>query len=99
MPDTNEAGECAAARCVLCVRQPLDMEDLAPAMTAMKDHLISKNVATEIADKLCESVAIHLVGRKPGTFKSRSCMPLSRGGGRCGWRRRRRRGRSRPPRP
>jgi signal recognition particle GTPase len=41
-------------------------------MAAMREHLIGKNVATEIADRLCESVLANMVGKKPGTFKSTS---------------------------
>ncbi len=35
---------------------------------AFKDHLISKNVAKEIAEKLCDSVGTSLLGKTPGTF-------------------------------
>ena len=49
--------------------QPLDEQDLEPAMAAMREHLISKNVASDIADSLCKSVAANLIGKKPGTFK------------------------------
>ena len=35
----------------------LTEEDIAPALQKMKDTMISKNVASEIAEKLCESVA------------------------------------------
>jgi signal recognition particle receptor subunit alpha len=38
-------------------------------MADFKQHLISKNVATEAAEKLCESVAASLIGKKLGTFK------------------------------
>jgi signal recognition particle receptor subunit alpha len=34
----------------------------------MRDHLIAKNVAAEIAEKLCDSVATKLEGRVLGTF-------------------------------
>jgi len=33
-----------------------------------RDHLISKNVASEIAEKLCESVASQLIGKQLGSF-------------------------------
>jgi len=48
----------------------LSKEDLAPALDKMKDHLISKNVAADIAVKLCESVATKLEGKILGTFGS-----------------------------
>lgn len=38
-------------------------EDMAPILEKMKDHLIGKNVAAEIAVKLCESVAAKLDGK------------------------------------
>lgn len=37
-------------------------------MEKFRDHLISKNVASEIAEKLCESVASQLVGKQLGSF-------------------------------
>jgi signal recognition particle receptor subunit alpha len=40
----------------------LEMSDLQPALKALKDRLMTKNVAEEIAEKLCESVAASLVG-------------------------------------
>jgi signal recognition particle GTPase len=58
---------------VCLLGQPLERADLEPAMAAMREHLIGKNVATEIADRLCESVLANMVGKKPGTFKSTSC--------------------------
>ncbi|KAL4566990.1 hypothetical protein LXL04_022560 [Taraxacum kok-saghyz] len=42
--------------------------DLEPALKALKDRLMTKNVAEEIAEKLCESVAISLVGKKLASF-------------------------------
>ncbi|XP_064595569.1 signal recognition particle receptor subunit alpha-like [Liolophura sinensis] len=46
----------------------LTKEDLKPMLEKMKDHLIGKNVAAEIAQKLCDSVATKLEGRVLGTF-------------------------------
>jgi signal recognition particle receptor subunit alpha len=48
----------------------LQMEDVAPALEKLKDHLISKNVASEVAVKLCDSVAAKLEGKVLGTFQS-----------------------------
>ena len=50
--------------------KPLTSEDLAPLLLQFKDHLISKNVASDIALKLCDSVSISLEGKKLGTFGS-----------------------------
>jgi signal recognition particle receptor subunit alpha len=44
--------------------------DLQPALKALKDKLMTKNVAEEIAEKLCESVAASLEGKKLGSFTS-----------------------------
>jgi signal recognition particle receptor subunit alpha len=46
----------------------LTREDLQPALEKFKEHLVTKNVATEIAEKLCESVASTLVGKQLGSF-------------------------------
>lgn len=46
----------------------LEKEDLEPALKALKDRLMTKNVAEEIAEKLCESVAVSLVGKKLASF-------------------------------
>ena len=41
---------------------------LDPILEKMKENLITKNVAAEISDKLCESVAVKLEGKVIGTF-------------------------------
>lgn len=46
----------------------LEKSDLKPALKALKDRLMTKNVAEEIAEKLCESVAASLEGKKLGSF-------------------------------
>ncbi|XP_008116455.2 signal recognition particle receptor subunit alpha [Anolis carolinensis] len=46
----------------------LAKEDMDPVLEKMKDHLIAKNVAAEIAVQLCESVAKKLEGKVMGTF-------------------------------
>ncbi|KAH7569222.1 hypothetical protein ACOSP7_012532 [Xanthoceras sorbifolium] len=46
----------------------LEKADLEPALKALKDRLMTKNVAEEIAEKLCESVATSLEGKKLGSF-------------------------------
>lgn len=48
----------------------LSKEDMLPALDKLKDHLISKNVAADIAYKLCESVSVKLEGKVLGTFDS-----------------------------
>lgn len=46
----------------------LTQEDMQPTLEKLKDHLISKNVASDIAHKLCDSVATKLEGKVLGTF-------------------------------
>ena len=48
----------------------LTKEDLTKPLASMKDHLIRKNVASEAATRLCESVKSELVGKKTGSFES-----------------------------
>jgi signal recognition particle receptor subunit alpha len=48
----------------------LDADDVAPILEQLKVNLLRKNVASEIADKLCDSVALSLVGRRLGSFTS-----------------------------
>lgn len=46
----------------------LTRDDMQPALDKLRDHLIGKNVASDIANKLCESVAAKLEGKVLGTF-------------------------------
>jgi len=48
----------------------LTKEDLEPVISKFRDNLIDKNVAAEVANKLCESVALKLEGSVMGTFQS-----------------------------
>ena len=50
--------------------KPLSQEDLAPVLEKLRDNLIGKNVASEVAQKLIESVAVKLEGSVMGTFQS-----------------------------
>ncbi|XP_071547050.1 signal recognition particle receptor subunit alpha [Panulirus ornatus] len=43
--------------------------DVEPVLEKLKDHLIAKNVAAEIANKLCQSVGRKLEGKVIGTFE------------------------------
>ena len=47
-------------------------EGMESALEKMKEHLITKNVALEIAVKLCDSVAAKLDGKVVGTFTGQS---------------------------
>lgn len=46
----------------------ITQESMAPVLERMKEHLIGKNVAADIADKLCGSVSAKLDGKVIGTF-------------------------------
>ena len=47
---------------------------MAPILDKMKEHLIGKNVAADIADKLCTSVATKLEGKLISNFTGKSIM-------------------------
>eukprot|EP00246_Nothoceros_aenigmaticus_P004418 TRINITY_DN15950_c0_g1_i1.p1 TRINITY_DN15950_c0_g1~~TRINITY_DN15950_c0_g1_i1.p1 ORF type:complete len:681 (+),score=158.97 TRINITY_DN15950_c0_g1_i1:105-2045(+) len=49
-------------------KSSLELTDLEPALKALKERLMTKNVAEEISEKLCDSVAASLIGKKLGTF-------------------------------
>ncbi|GJP54634.1 hypothetical protein CLOM_g13697 [Closterium sp. NIES-68] len=46
----------------------LELKDIEPSLKVLKDRLMAKNVAEEIAEKLCRSVATSLVGSKQASF-------------------------------
>lgn len=48
----------------------LTEESMRPVLDKLQDHLIGKNVAADIANKLCASVATKLEGKVLGTFDS-----------------------------
>lgn len=48
----------------------LTEDDMAPVLDKFREHLVSKNVAADIAVKLCDSVAAKLEGKVLGTFSS-----------------------------
>lgn len=49
----------------------LTESDLKPVLEAMKQHLMKKNVAMEISEKVCEGVGESLVGKKAVGFQSK----------------------------
>ncbi|KAJ3556901.1 hypothetical protein NM688_g1770 [Phlebia brevispora] len=48
----------------------LTEQDLRPVLEGMKQHLMKKNVAKEIAEKVCEGVGESLVGKKVSGFQT-----------------------------
>ena len=50
------------------LNKELERSDLNAALETMRQKLVSKNVAVDIAAKLCDSVAARLVGKRLNTF-------------------------------
>ncbi|KAL8094680.1 hypothetical protein AgCh_036271 [Apium graveolens] len=67
-PDTKKKGWFSSMFQSIAGKANLEKADLEPALKALKDKLMTKNVAEEIAEKLCESVAASLEGKKLGSF-------------------------------
>lgn len=66
--DTKKTGWFSSMFQSIAGKANLEKADLEPALKALKDRLMTKNVAEEIAEKLCESVAASLEGKKLGSF-------------------------------
>ncbi|THD18524.1 Signal recognition particle receptor subunit alpha [Fasciola hepatica] len=47
----------------------LTLEDITPSLEQLRDRLVAKNVAMEIAQRVCDSVADRLVGTSLGAFE------------------------------
>lgn len=67
-PDAKKTGWFSSMFQSIAGKANLDKADLEPALKALKDRLMTKNVAEEIAEKLCESVAASLEGKKLASF-------------------------------
>lgn len=66
--DTKKKGWFTSMFQSIAGKANLEKADLEPALKALKDRLMTKNVAEEIAEKLCESVAASLEGKKLASF-------------------------------
>ncbi|KAL3535117.1 hypothetical protein ACH5RR_003578 [Cinchona calisaya] len=66
--ETKKTGWFSSMFNSIAGKASLDKADLEPALKALKDRLMTKNVAEEIAEKLCESVAASLEGKKLASF-------------------------------
>lgn len=51
-------------------QKEITRDDLEDVQVKMRDHLMQKNVAAEVATVICDSVAASLVGKKTGAFKT-----------------------------
>ncbi|MBA0747721.1 hypothetical protein Gogos_004611 [Gossypium gossypioides] len=67
-PEAKKKGWFSSMFQSIAGKANLEKEDLEPALKALKDGLMTKNVAEEIAEKLCESVAASLEGKKLASF-------------------------------
>ncbi|KAK8597477.1 hypothetical protein V6N13_094884 [Hibiscus sabdariffa] len=67
-PEAKKKGWFSSMFQSIAGKANLEKEDLEPALKALKDRLMTKNVAEEIAEKLCESVAASLEGKKLASF-------------------------------
>lgn len=70
VPPTGSLGAMSSLFARLTGSKVLTTQDLKPVLEGMKQHLMKKNVAKEIADKVCEGVGESLVGKKVGGFQS-----------------------------
>ncbi|KAF8078117.1 SRP54-type protein [Lyophyllum atratum] len=67
---TSSLGALGSLFARLTGSKVLSEQDLKPVLEGMKQHLMKKNVAKEIADKVCEGVGESLVGKKVGGFQT-----------------------------
>ncbi|XVE97455.1 hypothetical protein REPUB_Repub03eG0021300 [Reevesia pubescens] len=67
-PEAKKKGWFSSMIQSIAGKANLEKEDLEPTLKALKDRLMTKNVAEEIAEKLCESVAASLEGKKQASF-------------------------------
>lgn len=73
-PSKSNAGQSASKKSVFSMfksfvgSKNLTRDDMQAALDKLQDHLIGKNVASDIANKLCDSVAAKLEGKVLGTF-------------------------------
>uniref|UniRef100_A0A1B6BYV7 SRP54-type proteins GTP-binding domain-containing protein n=1 Tax=Clastoptera arizonana TaxID=38151 RepID=A0A1B6BYV7_9HEMI len=69
-PSANKSSGVFSMFRGLVGNKSLSRETMQPALEKLKDHLIAKNVASDIAYKLCDSVSAKLEGKVLGTFES-----------------------------
>ncbi|KAH9658682.1 SRP54 domain-containing protein [Citrus sinensis] len=63
-PDAKKTGWFSSMFHSIAGKANLDKADLEPTLKSLKDRLMTKNVAEKIVEKLCESVAASLEGKK-----------------------------------
>ncbi|CAF2068747.1 signal recognition particle receptor subunit alpha [Brassica napus] len=67
-PEAKKKGWFSSVFQSITGKANLERTDLKPALKALKERLMTKNVAEEIAEKLCESVEASLEGKKLASF-------------------------------
>ncbi|KAH0941018.1 hypothetical protein HID58_000655 [Brassica napus] len=67
-PEAKKKGWFSSVFQSITGKANLERTDLEPALKALKERLMTKNVAEEIAEKLCESVEASLEGKKLASF-------------------------------
>ncbi|KAK9213570.1 hypothetical protein WN943_002958 [Citrus x changshan-huyou] len=67
-PDAKKTGWFSSMFQSIAGKANLDKADLEPTLKSLKDRLMTKNVAEKIVEKLCESVAASLEGKKLASF-------------------------------
>lgn len=68
--DAKDSGAWTNMFSRLSGKKVLTKEDLRPVLADMEKHLMSKNVAKDIAEKLCDAVGSAIVGKKLGGLTS-----------------------------
>lgn len=67
-----EGGRWSSMFSRLTGKKTSSQDDLKPVLAEMERHLMNKNVAKDIAEKMCDSVGAALVGKKLGGLTSKS---------------------------
>jgi len=66
----KRAGGWSSMLARLTGKKTLTQDDLRPVLVEMEKHLMSKNVAKDISEKLCDAVGAALVGKQLGGLTS-----------------------------
>lgn len=52
-------------------QKTISSENLAPVLDKLKEHLVSKNLANEVAAIICKNIEKDLIGKPVGLFQGR----------------------------
>jgi signal recognition particle receptor subunit alpha len=72
VPDTSKNYTSSISKFFSSISSGRSIEEkqLTPIIQKMQEHLVHKNVATEISKMLCQSITQHLIGKSISTFAS-----------------------------